>query len=640
MVRHSSLQGEEAAAGRAGPPGEQRYRAVFDNAPYPILLLDAQGCVLDVNEAAALLYRYDRADMRGLRAGTLIADEAALDGLFGARPKRLPAGPHRRKDGSVFAAETRVSYIPEGDGQLAVLLVRDVTEAQDTLDRLAEAEERWRFALEGAGDAVWDWNLRDGRVFHSRRSGEMLGYTDEETRELVLRDLLHPDDRAAVSRQIDAYKKGLTPIYEAEFRLRGKDGSYRWIAARGKAVERDAEGCPTRILGTHRDISETRLLMETLQASERRWQFALEGHGDALWDWAVQTGEVKVSPSFAAIIGAQPGVPLDGNDIWPSRLHPNDLRGAMAAFSAHLTGARPIAEAEFRLCANDGSYRWVALRGKVMERDADGRPTRMIGTVRDVHDQHLAAEREKRQQRELAHAARLIHVGEMASALAHELNQPLTAMRNFSAVALRRLDESGGGEAIRVPLKMIAEQALRAGEIVHRVRAFVRKGGQASGRVALNGVVADMVRFAEFEARAHAVQFALDLADPLPVVQADQVQLEQVISNLVKNGIEAMSDTAGDRVLIIRTMRAPDGGVEVQVIDRGGGLAESVRADPFAPFVSTKPDGVGLGLAICRTIIENHGGRLWVESSTAGGCTFCFSLPPMTKGGAGDEGNP
>jgi signal transduction histidine kinase len=147
--------------------------------------------------------------------------------------------------------------------------------------------------------------------------------------------------------------------------------------------------------------------------------------------------------------------------------------------------------------------------------------------------------------------------------------------------------------------------------------------------VALNEVVRDIVRFTEFEARAHAVQFVLDLAEPLPAVQADQGQLEQVLSNLVKNGIDAMRAVPGERILQILTRPGLDGMVEVAVTDRGEGLAEAVRSDPFAPFVTTKPDGVGLGLAICRTIIENHGGRLWVENSTVRGTTFCLCIPSL-----------
>lgn len=478
------------------------YRAVFEAVPDPVLLVDGRGRIIDANPAAAALYGFPCGGMRGRTAAALFADPSRLDGLFTTRPGHLSAGMHLRQDGTLFSAEVTVSYIQQRHAPLAILLVRDVTAAREALSRLEEAEERWRFALEGAGDALWDWTL--------------------------------------------------------------------------------------------------------------------------------ESGEIKVSASFKAIIGWPEASPLRGNDIWPERVHRDDLRMAIGAFSAHLSGVRPITEVEFRLRLEDDSYRWVALRGKVMQRDASGRPLRMIGTVRDVHDHYLIEEREKRQQQELDRAARLIHVGEMASALAHELNQPLTALRNFSAVALRRLEELGlAGERIREPLKMIAEQSLRAGEIVHRVRGFVRKGGLVTAAVALNDVVRDIVRFTEFEARAHAVQVVLDLAEPLPAVQADQVQLEQVLSNLVKNAIDAMSAIPGERILQIKTRPAADSVVEIAVIDSGEGLAETVRADPFAPFVTTKPEGVGLGLAICRTIIENHGGRLWVEDSTVRGTTFCLCLPSL-----------
>ena len=260
-----------------------------------------------------------------------------------------------------------------------------------------QSDDRWRLALEAAGDAVWDWNLQDDSVYRSPRWGEMLGYAPAETAELNWSAMLHPADRAEALRRLEACLHGATPAYEAEYRLRCKSGQYRWISARGKVVERDANGAPLRFVGSQRDVTNARVRIESLQDSERLWQFALEGHGDALWDWSLENGEITVSPSFRAIIGWHDDCPLRGNDIWPERLHPDDLRKAMAAFNAHLVGDRPIAEVEFRLRVEDATYRWVALRGKIMERDASGKPLRLIGTVRDVHDRHLIVEREKRQ---------------------------------------------------------------------------------------------------------------------------------------------------------------------------------------------------------------------------------------------------
>ncbi|WP_374489936.1 ATP-binding protein [Zoogloea sp.] len=269
----------------------------------------------------------------------------------------------------------------------------------------------------------------------------------------------------------------------------------------------------------------------------------------------------------------------------------------------------------------EATLSYVRLRGVLMA----------VVLVRDVHEAHMRAALEQHQQRELAHAARLIHAGEMASALAHELNQPLTAIRNFSGVVQRRLEQMGdAARTVREPVQMIAEQALRAGEIVHRIRGFVRKGVPVTAPLNLNEVVRDVIRFNEADARAHGVEIQVLLAEDLPRLNADRLQLEQAISNLVRNGIESMLELPGQRLLRISSSLTVDQQLELRVSDQGGGLAPALAHDPFAPFVTTKPHGMGLGLAICRTIIENHGGRIWVANNSARGCTFCFSLPLPT----------
>lgn len=498
------------------------------------------------------------------------------------------------------------------------------------VEPVADDSERWRLALEAAGDGVWDWDLRSGCQYRSPLWGTMLGYAPPEAAGLEWRELLHPDDRDEALRCLEACLHGATEAYAAEFRLLGKDGQYHWIQARGKVCAWDAAGNPLRFIGTHRDISVARAELETLRKFERLWRFALEGHGDARWDWNVCSGEIYVSASFRSIIGLCGNRPVRGNDFWPERLHPADLRRAMAVFDAHVRGQEAIADVEFRVLCEDGNYRWVAVRGKVMERDAIGKALRMTGTVRDVHDRYLAVEREKRRAQELARAGRLIQMGEMATALAHELNQPLTAIRNFSGVVLRRLDAVGAlADPFREPLQMIAQQALRAGEIIHRVRGFVRKGRPVTSPVAISDAVRSVVRSMQPDLRASNIRVVLDMTEGLPPVLADHVQLEQVLTNLIRNAIDAMSTLDGDRSLRISACSAADGCVELAVADRGPGLSESIRDNLFAPFVTTKPDGVGLGLPICRTIIENHGGRLWVEHTGPEGTTFCFTLPPL-----------
>lgn len=606
------------------------YRAVFDAAPNPTLLLSADGLVRDANASALALYGYRRDEVRGLAAARLLGDDIRGVDLFSEFPIAISTATHRRRDGSTFLAETTVTCIRRpGLPALALALVRESGEQRSTLDRLREAEERWRFALEGAGDGVWDWNLETNEFYQSPRWREMLGY-DGDTPDLLWNRLIHPDDKQYVFGNLDAYLRGETQLYQSEFRLRCADGGYRWFAARGKLLSRDASGKPLRMLGTHRDITESRRMMEDLRASEQRWQFALEGHGDGLWDWDLVSGRMALSPQFKQILGYGSN-DLEAGFAWDELAHPDERARTRALFDAYLAGAAPLLAAETRMRCKDGSYRWVALRGRIMEYGSLNRPARMIGTLRDIDDIKQREGRERNEQEQLAHAGRLITLGEMASALAHELNQPLTAIRNFSALGLRRLGDNPP-EGVKATLEIIAEQAMRAGEIVRRVRSFVRKGEPSFAPVQLNDVVTDMCRFAELDALAAGVQVVRDLRPDLPPVDGDRGSLDQLVMNLIKNGIEAMASSGAERRLTITTALREDESIECRVSDRGSGVSDKVRASLFEPFVTTKLDGVGLGLAICRTIVENHGGRLWVEANPGGGTCFRFVVPIARKG--------
>jgi signal transduction histidine kinase len=245
----------------------------------------------------------------------------------------------------------------------------------------------------------------------------------------------------------------------------------------------------------------------------------------------------------------------------------------------------------------------------------------------------LEETRARQHQAELAQAARLSTLGQMAAGLAHELNQPLAAIVSYArGCALRlRADEVDRARLIEV-IEEISEQALRAGEVLRRIREFVRSGELHRERLDPNELVREAVRLAEAEARRLGVTIRLDPSPGAPPVDVDRIQVEQVILNLVRNGFEAMEDTAkGPRELSVRTERTALGDIEIAVHDTGGGLPADVTARIFDPFFTTKPDGLGLGLAISRSIIEAHGGRLWT-SNGSGGATFHFTLPAGERG--------
>jgi signal transduction histidine kinase len=240
----------------------------------------------------------------------------------------------------------------------------------------------------------------------------------------------------------------------------------------------------------------------------------------------------------------------------------------------------------------------------------------------------LAEAQARQHQAEIAHAARLSTLGSMAAGLAHELNQPLSAVVSYARGCARRLEAGDLPKAALLEvLEEISAQALRAGEVLRRIREFLR-GESRREQVDLNDVVRRAIRFAEGEARRGDVQLALDLAPEALNIEVDPIQIEQVLLNLVQNGFDVMATNNGtERILAIATRRLAADTVEVTVTDTGAGMTAAVASRLFEPFFSTKPDGLGLGLAICRTIVEAHGGRLWATANAGTpGTAFRFTL--------------
>ena len=275
--------------------------------------------------------------------------------------------------------------------------------------------------------------------------------------------------------------------------------------------------------------------------------------------------------------------------------------------------------------------------------DADGRQTGWMSSVQDITDRKRAEELNRQQQEKLETSARLATMGEMSSMLAHELNQPLAAISSYTAGALNVLERTGkSGEAddgkmagmLRHALEQARQQAQRAGQIIRSVHEFVKKREPRREPVGIASVVEGIRALVELQARQAGATLRVELPPQLPKVEADRVMLEQVLLNLTRNGIEAMLDTRPDQRVLRITAAAEAGSVTVSVIDRGHGIAPEVAAGLFSPFYSTKLDGMGMGLSICRTAIEFHGGTLTHAPNPGGGTIFSFALPVQAASGA------
>ena len=250
------------------------------------------------------------------------------------------------------------------------------------------------------------------------------------------------------------------------------------------------------------------------------------------------------------------------------------------------------------------------------------------GFIRDLTDQQLTETRLKELQSEVTHMSRYTALGEMASTLAHEINQPLTAISNYLRGSQRLLDRIEGESTpmLRDALGKAADQALRAGHIIRRLREFVARGESERRIENLTRLIEDASTLALVGAREAGISVSFQFDPNADLVLADRIQIQQVLVNLIRNAMEVMIETPNDRRLEIATAAGASDLVEVSVADTGSGLAPEVASQLFQPFVTTKRKGMGLGLSICRTIVEAHGGKIWVEDRPGGGTVFRFTL--------------
>jgi two-component system sensor kinase FixL len=251
-----------------------------------------------------------------------------------------------------------------------------------------------------------------------------------------------------------------------------------------------------------------------------------------------------------------------------------------------------------------------------------------LGIVHDISERKADEQRIQELQKELLHATRLTTTGQLGAALAHELNQPLAAILNYTGILQDIATRNAGpdGDIVREVTDRIAEQTVRAGEIIRRLRGFVSKREPDRATQNLNDVVQESIALGFVGAADTSVRLRSHLAKNLPPLSVDKVQIQQVMINLVRNAVEAMQETPR-RVLTVTTAIDEKDFIRVSVADTGPGLSEEIAASLFQPFLTTKADGLGIGLSICRTIVESHGGRLWMEPAEGGGAVFHFSLP-------------
>lgn len=264
----------------------------------------------------------------------------------------------------------------------------------------------------------------------------------------------------------------------------------------------------------------------------------------------------------------------------------------------------------------------------ISEIELEGR-RRFTGIVRDLTEQQATREALTEQREKLAHVGRLSTMGEMTASIAHEINQPLTAIAIYSQACIKMLQQNRDTGKIMEALEKLNVQALRAGAVIERIQRFARAQDSVRELADINDLITDLLKLAGTDARLHAIELKLELAENLPALYVDPIQIQQVVLNLIRNGIDAMLEIGciNGRAILVQTRMSDDAEIEVAVSDQGPGVAQDQTDLLFKPFHTTKKEGMGMGLSICRTIISDHGGELRYRNNPHTGATFYFRLP-------------
>ncbi|CAO4139066.1 PAS domain-containing sensor histidine kinase [Methylorubrum aminovorans] len=485
--------------------------------------------------------------------------------------------------------------------------------------------EDLRSILDEAGICTWVLDIPTGRVTVSPTCAALFGVPVEGLDSFAATQaLVHPEDREARSVAIrHALEHGGS--YEVDYRVVRPDGHLHWLRSRG-TVQVCPHGKPFRHRGVVTSIHEHRRADEELRAREAHLRSILETVPDAM----VVIDEQARIKSFSAAAVRQFGyAETEVVDRNVSLLMPEPYRTQHDAYMD-----RYLATGERRIIGigrvvvgqrKDGSTFPMELSVGEMR---SGGQRYFTGFIRDLTERTQTETRLQELQSELVHMSRFTALGEMASTLAHEINQPLTAIASYLKGSRRILGRMEGPEVVMLSnaVNQAAEQALRAGQVIRHLREFVTRGEGERHIEGLPKLIEEASALALVGAREKGVHvtFALDPAAPL--VLADRIQVQQVLLNLIRNAIEAMQD-APRRNLVVASRALPgEGFVEVRVSDTGTGLAPEVAGQLFQPFVTTKANGMGVGLSICRTIVEAHGGKISVGPGPYGGTEFRFTL--------------
>lgn len=503
--------------------------------------------------------------------------------------------------------------------------------ASSELERCREDADRYRLLAEQSTDMISrhtpapDWTYIDV----SPAVEHVLGYTPNELIGTPGYDLFHPEDADNLLKRADSvrYREGM---YTNVYRYRHRDGHYIWLETTSRTI-RDETGKSVEIICVSRDVTER----EEAQRAMRRLARVVEASTDMIMFCNHNTQQLTyLNESAYRTLGTEKDNPTV---FYLEQLFAREIMETLIRDALDHAATHGVWYGSIPMKLPKHLNRVAEVREVIAHRNRrENNKVEYYSIIgRDITLRRKAEEEAKRHQLELAHMSRLLSVGEMATGLAHEINQPLAAILNYCRGTQRRLEDVGNEEdaiaTVTRSMDLITRQAKRAADIIKRMRAFVRKTEYQRLEFSVNDACSEVSNFLHQEAIDHNITFDFNLDDKKPLLLADKVQIEQVLLNLMRNAIEAYSDCEKSYRPVIISTRSAGGYIHISIEDEAKGITSEGLANLFEPFYTSKSTGLGMGLSISRTIIETHGGQLWAESDGKTGTHFHLKLPLRDK---------
>ncbi|HUN86638.1 MAG TPA: PAS domain S-box protein [Terracidiphilus sp.] len=501
----------------------------------------------------------------------------------------------------------------------------DIHDRKLAEDELKRSEARYRVVIETASDAVVSVDESGTIILANPAANRMFGYNPEE---FIGRNL----NTLMPGRMREPFDTGFKRFLETGAR------NLNWQGTEATALRANGEEFPVEIsfgdmttngrrvlTGFIRDTSEKKRAEEDVFASQRNLRLAIDTMPVLSWS-ALPDGTADF---FNKRWLDYTGLSLEEarGQGWAQAFHPDDVERVSDHWRLHILSGEP-GEVEARLRRFDGSYRWFLLRGNPLH-DESGAIIKWYGTNTDIDDRKRAEEELTRARAELAHVARVTSLGVLTASIAHEVNQPLSGIVMNAGTCLRMLDSDPPNiEGARETARRMIRDGIRASEVVVRLRALFKRKEVAAEWVNLNDAALEVIALSSSELQSKRIVVQHELAENLPAVKGDRIQLQQVIQNLLRNASDSMGSIDDrPRELVIRTKSDDSKNVQVTVQDTGIGIDPEAASRLFDPFYTTKQDGTGIGLSVSRSIVEAHRGQIWAIKNDGPGSSFMFTIP-------------